>query len=573
MKLVPRTSGRLSRPVIATTLVFTLIASNLLSLQAQDATIPLQKQSGSPAGGQSDPVVVVSIGSINKLSNDVNYVAGAVGQPNLGAMFGMFSGMFTQGLDRDNPAAIAVLLGDGGAPQPMAFLPTPDISKALKSLEAQLGPSDTLSDGTYVISVGANTVFFKQLDGYAVAASAKPVLELAPTNINALFDGLGNDYDLGFRLRMQQVPADLRNMLIGQIRQGLDQAMRQQGGEGNADVANASIEQLEQLINETDELTFGINIVESERKIVFDGTFKAVAGTKLARMIESQQPAPSRFYSVIDPSSAAYYHAAATVGPEAVEQARKNVDVQLGQIGQVLRTNGVSESDVEFIEKITDEVAELALKTMEGGVFDIGMSVGFEGDGFQMVAGMLVADGAEAARIAQSAAKEVEGKPDAPEFAFNSGEYAGVTLHEVRFEVPESEDELLEIFGGKPVLHIGTGAQTLFVGLGQGGLEKMKQLIDNSTSPSSDERPIGQLQAKLEPFLRYAKSIEPNPVIDAMIQGVSAAGDGGLIRFVSEAEGMDTQSTTFEIHEGLLKAIGAAVMKVQQQQAQMQGGF
>ena len=110
----------------------------------------------------SEPVVVVTVGSINKLMQDVNYVSGLVGQPQAGGIFALMAGTFTQGVDTTQPIAITVPLVNG-MPQPLALIPTADVKTVLTRLEAQTGPVDELKDGTLVIAVGVNTVYILSL--------------------------------------------------------------------------------------------------------------------------------------------------------------------------------------------------------------------------------------------------------------------------------------------------------------------------------------------------------------------------------------------------------------------------
>ena len=210
----------------------------------------------------TEPVIVVTLGSVDKLMQDVNYITSVVGQAQAGGMFAMIAGTFTQGVDTTQPIAVIVPLVDG-APQPIALVPTADVKAVLKRLEAQTGPADELDDGTLVIAVGASTVFIRQTGNWAVLAPKRDLLALAPADPTTLFKGMGNDFDIAVRLKMQQVPADARGMLTAQIRQGFEQAMAQQNDgdtEAARKMAEGSMQQLEQFINETDELRFGINI-------------------------------------------------------------------------------------------------------------------------------------------------------------------------------------------------------------------------------------------------------------------------------------------------------------------------
>ena len=143
---------------------------------------PLQSQSISAQStdpNTTEPVVVVTLGSVNKLMQDVNYVSGLVGQPQAGGLFAMMAGTFTQGIDTTQPIAIIVPLVEG-MPQPLALVPTPDVKTVLQRLEAQTGPVDELKDGTLVIAVGVNTIYIRQQGDWAIIAPDRDVLNLAP---------------------------------------------------------------------------------------------------------------------------------------------------------------------------------------------------------------------------------------------------------------------------------------------------------------------------------------------------------------------------------------------------------
>ena len=145
-----------------------------------------QLQAQSSDGASEEPVIVVTMGSLNKLMQDVNYVSGLAGQPQAGGLFAMMAGTFTQGIDTTQPIAITVPLVDG-MPQPMALIPTPDVKTVLNRLEAQTGPVDELNDGTLVIAVGVNTIYIKQQGDWAILAPDRDVLNLAPSDPASIF--------------------------------------------------------------------------------------------------------------------------------------------------------------------------------------------------------------------------------------------------------------------------------------------------------------------------------------------------------------------------------------------------
>ena len=106
-----------------------VLAATFISAPPADAQDRLAPSAGSSRATLSDgsqPVVVVTIASINKLMQDVNYVTGIVGQPQFGGIFSMMAGAYAQGMDMDQPIGILVPMV-GGTPQPIVVLPTTDI--------------------------------------------------------------------------------------------------------------------------------------------------------------------------------------------------------------------------------------------------------------------------------------------------------------------------------------------------------------------------------------------------------------------------------------------------------------
>lgn len=523
----------------------------------------------------TEPVLVVTLASLDKLTQDANYITGVVGQPQLGGFFSLMANSYFQGLDVNQPIGVLVPLVDG-VPQPIAVLPTADIKPMLKRLEPQTnGPADVLDDGTMVISVGANTIFIRQNTDWAALAPRQELLAYAPADPSSLFEGMGNDYDIAVRLRLQQVPLDTRNMLIGQLRQGFEQAMQQNPGnaDGTDEVADASIKQIEQFINDTDELNFGINIDRVGLQVSIDTSFTAVEGSQLAGMYSGSHSIPSQFADVIREDGAAFYHAATSIGPQAIDQTRKTMRSSLSSLSSMLENQDeLSEDQASDIKELIDRIAELSMKSIEEGRADMGVLLLTSDDSFQFVFGAFVADGNDAAQIAKDVAAELENEPGAPRFEFDRSTYEGVTMHLVEADVPESEDEARKVFGEKLQVHIGTGEKSVYVATGKDSEQLMKQLIDRRDADAAEKttRPIGQMKLQLKPILEFARSIESNDAINAMIDELSRSSDLGLLTVIQDSI-ENGQETKISISEGMLKAIGAAA--AQAQAARMQGQF
>jgi hypothetical protein len=544
------------------------------SASAQD-TLQAESDTDAATAEASDPVLVVSIASLNKLIQDVNYITAVSGQPQAGGLFTMMAGGFAQGLDMARPIGVIVPIVEG-APEPIGLLPTPDVEAMLKRLEAQTGPVDKLDDGTLVVAAGPSLVYIRQVGTWAVIARQKEFLDLAPADPMALMKDLGDNFTLSAILNVQLIPEDAREALIGFMRQGFDQAIDEQGEASDEILAASedSFKQIEQLIRETEELMFGWNINPDEKVVSFEAEFTAADGTEMAEMYSGQAPIPSRFASVIDGDNAMFYHAAASMSPKVMERTNDSLDSAKVMVKKAIEDSEDLDEDAKTqVSELANSLLELIGQTIAEGKFDIGMQAVVDESEIDVTAGMFVSDGNAAAQLVKDLAAKLEGEADAPTFEFDIETYKGVVLHSMTVDIPESADEARELFGEKAVVKIGTAPNAVYIAAGTNSEQSIKDFIDSGVeNDDPTDRPLGQMEMQLLPFLRLAQSIEANDVVASMIDTLAQNEETDYV--LVEANAIENgQSSYIELGEGILKAIGAAVREAQKMQAmQMQGG-
>ncbi|OYP36690.1 hypothetical protein [Rhodopirellula sp. MGV] len=540
------------------------VASAAVLMAAMVAAPVARAQTATFTDG-TQPVVVVSVASISKLTADVNHVTTLAGQPQFGGIFAMMTGMYAQGIDTSRPIGVLVPLA-GGMPQPIVVLPTSDIRSILKRIETQTGPVDELDDGTLVLTVNRNTVFIKQNGNNAIAAPSKDVLGLVPADPSAFFAGMGDDYNVAVKLQVQQIPMELRNVAIDSMRQGFEQAMANQpDNEASREMAESSIEQLEQLIRDADQLFFGININQEGRHIALDASFTAVPGSKLAAMYGGQQAIPSRFASVINESAAAYLHSATSISPEAITQAKSSLGNATTMIRGAIEAEGnMPPQQIEEIEQYMGRFFAIITESIEEGKADMGLMVNAGTDKFNAVLGFFIADGEDFAALAKDLATKVPDVDDAPRFSFDVGKHGDVTMHLIEADIPEYEHELRSMFGDTLKVHIGTAPKAIYLAIGRDSEGVLNQFIDAGNSSDNGNRPLGQFKMKLMPFLELARSVDPRVAekLEPIIASLNASSDKGTITMVTDS--IDNGSNvSIKVGESLIEAIGAS-MKPQQ---------
>ncbi len=552
---------------------FAVTCSPLGRVSAQDKQ-PAAPSKTADVPAATAPVVVVSIGSLNQMTQDLNYLSGAIGQPQFGGIFAMMAGNFSQGIDTNQPIGVLVPLIDGAA-EPIALIPTSDVKALLKRHEDKTGgPADELDDGTLVVTVGANTLFIRQVGNWAVLARNRRVLDQAPVDPSAAITELGSDYDLAVRLDMQQIPDSVRDSIVAQLRQGFEGALNRQGGEdaaASSEYAKQSMDQLERMIKQTDELMFGIDIDSMGQRVVVDASFTALPGSKLAKMYAGQQPIPSAYSMVIRDDAAAYYHAATSISPETVQDARTGIDSMLKMLSQALRkSDKLNEAEANDANEVINRIADLVVASYQEGKLDSGALLLTDAGSMKFAMGGFVADGGEAESILKDIASKVKGHADAPRFEFNRDTYHDVKMHLVEADVPAEDDEVRKIFGDTVRVHVGTADKAVYVALGDQSMPLMKEMIDAASTPGlSAEADLVRVELNLMPILQYAQSVDANDDIAAMIDSLSRADDLGTLLMLTKP--IDNgQKTQIVVRDGLLRAIGGAVRQAQTKQMQQQ---
>ena len=570
-------SGRQSAPrglsLAVLAAVLALPAVPAAAQQAGDAQAAPAAPAAQPQ--MTEPVVVVSVAGVGKISDAVTYLSEAVGQPAAGGLFSAMAATFTQGLDPNRPIGLIVPWIDG-SPAPIAFIPAADVRQFLKRLEEQLGPAEEMQDdpNTLAVAAGASLVYIKQAGQWAYIAQDRQFLNQLPANPQTLLAGMDQQYDIGVRINVQQIPVQQREMIVQQLKQGFAAAAaRQADGDGDQvrRMGEQTLQQLERVINETQRVLVGWSVDPANQRTFIDFEITAAPGTELAEIYDASRAIPSKFAAVIRPDAAAYYHAAVSISPKAAEQTRQSVDQAMKMLRTALaQEDDLTEQQQADVTALLERVGELAMDTVSEGKADLGLVISTEGGKLRMVGGAFVADGNAVAQLVKDLADKVKNETDAPRFTFDQGQYKGVTFHTIEADVPEDKEEARQLFGPVLQVKLGTAANAVYVAVGDNAQELIQRLVDSGESDTGAARPLGQLYVSLLPILQYAQTVDDNENLRAMIDALSRSNGTGNLLVVSESIEQG-QKVRISIGEGLLRAIGAAVRQKQMEQQQQQG--
>jgi hypothetical protein len=531
------------------------------SAQVPQAT-PQPSRPAEAAAAPQNMVAVVSIAPLEKLLQDVNYISAALGQEQAGGMVSMMAAGFTQGIDRSRPIGLLVPLVEG-LPAPIMALPTENVREFLRRLEQQLGPADELDDGTLVVAAGPSLVYIRQAGNWAYAAQDQAHLAGLPEDPTTLMQEMHTRYTLGVSLNLQAVPEEQRGIVTEQLRQGFQQALRQQEGEEAGQrqaMAEQSLRQIEELIEDTESLTIGWAVDQPGRRTYLDFAVTATEGSKFARVAAGQEPIPSKFAAVIQPEAAAYFHSAASVPPEAIEDARTGMEqMKIGLRAGMDQAEDLPPQVRADLESYLTRLLDLITETYEEGKVDMGALLRLDGDQLRFVGGAFVADGAKVEQLARDLAQTIQAQTTDVRFRFDADQHQEHSLHYIEADIPERDQGARRVFGPEVKVTLATAPDAFYFALGPQSEEALKRLIDQADADGGDpERALSQMRIALLPILQYAQTVRSNAMLDEVIAQLNAAGVPGELTAVTR--GIERgQHFQVSIGEGILRAIGAAI--------------
>lgn len=511
----------------------------------------------------SKPVAVISLGKLDNVQPDIIYMMRAVGSPQIGGFVNIMVDQYSQGLDRERPAGFLVAM-QGETPAFLAYMPLSDFDKFIEALQA-FGEPDDLGEGKYAMEVGANTVFAKKSDKWLYVAMDEGLLEDLPEDPTKLSTPTEEQYELSARLMVQNVPTEIKSMILDQLKNSLDQAMAAQS-EGQSDedqdkaaeAGEQTIASLEKSMEEMSELMIGWNIDSSAKKTYLDFGVQAVEGSQMATDMVKQQEVTTEFPGFSQNGAAATFRFGSALAEKDRPQTVTSLDTAKAQLlAQIEENEQIPEGKGKDVAKdFVEKLFALLTKTVEEGVFDGGATVLLDGEKLRGVLGGRIADGNQLANDVKSIFKEVEDVPEVPKVNFDAYKHQNVTFHTVTVPVQNAEGAVEKILGTELPLVIGTGDKSFYLGFGAGCEDLLKAVLDKNAADGATKVSPLELSVEVGQILRYAQSVESNPFLDMAAEAIQdfSGKDHVMVQSRPIPRGLVYRLT---VEEGVLRAAGS----------------
>ena len=443
------------------------------------------------------PALVVAFSGFDNLKADVAMLGELTNNRDLLASFESSILLLTQqqglaGLDAGRPwGALGAFTGT--ETQAVAFVPVTNVNHLLDALEGQVGTPEDVGEGIQRIEIRNMALFVKQQGNWAFVAQTREALSGLPEDPSALLAGLHQEYDLAVRLNVQNIPQNLRDQAIDQMRNVARLATVRRSGQSEEEFrqqqqnVEMQLEALSLALDQVDHATVGVLLDGKTRRLIVDvaAEFREGAASLVGGQAEAA-PAASLVQGASLPGALASLHFSSNVGPPEGGALAAQV--------QTLRTQWLAGIDQDanikdpqlrsllkqLVTDVTDEMAATAAK----GQLAVAASVNGEGP-LTLVLGVQVADGA---RLEAAIKRFVEGSrqiPGIPAVRLDAAEHKGARFHTLSLptaDVFPNDERAKALLGPTCDISLAFGAQTAYLAIGPQGLELTKQAIDGSAS-------------------------------------------------------------------------------------------
>lgn len=498
--------------------------------------------------------VVIRVKSIDNMLDSVAYMVGAAGFRNFVPAITLGAGAFLEGFDTERPLGGYLTLDDG-VPNFVGFIPVEDLGDVIDMLENNGVEIEEDGDDYIIITPTGEEVTIRGKGKWAFIAANAESLEDLPADPSKLVADFGDEYGIAVKAYVQRIPAALRSQAIEWMEEAFEQTYDNIPG-GAADLQRKmnenSLDQLADMIQQSDEIFFGLAADKKGKKLYADFSFTGTQGSELAKNLTAGKGATTEFSSFLTMKDAtSTFNIASKVGKADAANAKASFSVIKDEIGGLLAEDGnMSEEDAKLVEELVTDAIDVVIATLDSGKMDMGGAVIIDDEGLTALAAGHLSD---AKKLEAALKKVVDAKgdqlPPQVELEMDAEKYKGVTFHLLSGSIPEEEAQL--VLGETTTLAVAVGGDKVYVGFGVDPVGKIKTAIDSKSSQKAEA--MSQVNVKLSPILRLVGKVNDDEMFTEMAEKLEDEGNQSL-RITSDVI-ENGQKTRLELQDGILSLI------------------
>jgi hypothetical protein len=534
------------------------------------AALPLSRAfAQGETGGQVKPLMVMSIASPDELLGDISYLTEVAGVGDVGRLVALMASPFTAGMEKGQPMGAYATMPNPDAPdqlEAIGFVPVKDLKLLLASLEQQVGKPREAGDGVLEIaSDRPQPMFVKEQGGWAFVSNKKSVLGSLPQKPAELLGDLPRRFTVALQVNVANIPANIRNMAIEQMRRGFEEGLdRSVGNEQQTklakDLGENWLKSIISLVEEAQHLTVGWQVDGQNKQTALEISLTAQEGTKLAAEMALIQPATSAFAGFLMPEAAANMVVVSPVAESDVQQALALLAMARTEAMKGIDKDNNLASDEErgTAKGIVGKLLDVVEETVKDAKVDVGGCLVLKPGAMTLAAGGFVDDGQKLAEVVKELHAFAQ-KKDArtPDVKFDAETYRDVVFHMASLPLRNADANARLVLGDPLEVVVGTGKSSAYLALGRNAADLLKKVLDKSAEDAQKKLPPLQMRVALGSILDFASSLDSNPALPALAEAIKSSQGQDHVSVLVEpiADGVAVRMV---IEEGVVAAIGEA---------------
>ena len=445
---------------------------------------------------ETRPIAALAVASYNDLVSDVNFVGNLIQRPQLGAVLDGGVAFITQlkglvGVDKTRRWGAVVQASGEDDVSAYLFVPVTDFKQALSLVELYCTVES--EGGVYKLTPkdGKKVGYLKQQGAWAFLADKAEALAKCDADPSALLGNLKNDYIVGARVFLANVPEGLRQKFLSQLKQGLQKDAAQHADESNEEYASRKkiIDQVEpyltRVFSDLDQIVFGWGLDRTAEKTFVDLSVTARPGTKTAEEMGLAAKSTTNFAGFRLPNATATAAWAGTMPAAKQEIAASLIEFVRGK-GLAGIEKKTPENKRAVAREVFNDGADLLQKIVKSGHVDGVDTAVFGPDGATGLVAVYVADGALLDKILHAVAKGIIAEhPEVAQFVKLDAEKSGsINFHKISVPVPKDakdRETAVKLIGEKFDFVVGVGQENAYVAIGRDADTTLKKAIAASS--------------------------------------------------------------------------------------------
>jgi hypothetical protein len=507
---------------------------------------------------EAKPVIVASAASLDRLLANVDKLGEMAESQALTNIVKFSAANFTKGVDKTKPAGVLVT-SDGLGFRTVGFIPVTDFKAVMTTLRGE-----DAGDGAYEVRLGRGRAFAKQQGNWAFLSDNVDSLSDLPADPQKILAGQEKEYDICVRALIQNIPDHMRDLAMGALKSGVQQADRLDGEteeEFKARMATATeaIDQMVEIVDDTEHVTIGWSVDDKDKKTYIDLNWVAKSGSKTAKSFEAYENATTRFSGFFLPDAGASYNSSVKVSKEDADQSVAAIQSIRDQILKEIEKEADFETDEQraVAKSAFNNVMDAVEATLDSGKFDGVASVAMKPDAVTVVAAAHVTDAGKVEKAFKDMIGLLEDQPGFPGINMNADSHAGTNFHTM--SVPLPDDEAKRVFGEKLDVVLGFGSDSIYVGVGRDALKTVKDSMDKSKAAGETEVAAVDFKIAAGPIINMVASMQgDNPIAGMLADEVAKfKGKDHVRAYVRPIP--NGFSSRLEVEQGIINLTGKAI--------------